>query len=133
MSVEQPREKFAPSTAPVGLAEKARESVELLRYHWTAARRGDDFDWLFDDVAAYDGALRAHAGRELRDSRVLEVGFGARPYRMIALLAMGVDARGVQDHSQALWTLLNYELWFNQVVDGGAAGAPAAAAEPTAL
>ena len=87
--------KFAPSTASVGIAEKARENAELLRSHRAAAREQRDFEWVFADLRRYDELLREHSGTRLADARVLEIGFGARPYRLVAMLASGVDARGV--------------------------------------
>jgi hypothetical protein len=85
----------APSTAQIPLAEKARESVALLRSHHANAAATAGFEWVFDDLLAYDHLLRKYTGRALENATVLEIGFGARPWRLLALLAAGVDAEGI--------------------------------------
>jgi hypothetical protein len=54
-----------------------------------------DFAPLFRELDEYDRRLRLHAGLPLAQARVLEIGFGQRPYRLVALLSRGVDARGI--------------------------------------
>src|SRR4051794_12418133 len=58
-------------------------------------REPPDTGFVFEDVAEYEAALASHGGPPLSEARVFEIGFGAHPYRLIALLSMGVDARGV--------------------------------------
>jgi hypothetical protein len=98
----QQRTKVAPSTAPVPLRRKVAVSFELLRDYAARTREPVDFGPLFADLDAYDELLRAHAGRALADARVLEIGYGARPYRLVALISMGVDAFGVDAESPIL-------------------------------
>lgn len=50
---------------------------------------------VFGDLDRYGELLEQHAGPSLRDARVFEIGYGPRPYRLIALRGMGVDVRGV--------------------------------------
>jgi len=50
---------------------------------------------VFDDVRRYDELLREYSGLPLADARAFEVGFGQRPYRLLAQRAMGIDVRGV--------------------------------------
>lgn len=85
----------SPSTADLPLLDKARESIALLRSHRRMVGHGQDFAWLFDDLASYDRLLRAHGCPPLRAASVLEIGYGARPYRLMALLRSGVDAEGL--------------------------------------
>jgi hypothetical protein len=87
--------KHAPSTAKLPMARKAAESLALFRFHWSEARAPMDFSWLFDDIAEYDHLVRIYAKRSLADAKVLEIGYGARPYRLITLVSMGIDAEGV--------------------------------------
>ncbi len=92
----------APSTARLPLVRKLRTSVELFRSHWAATRGHDDFSWVFDDIAAYDQLLRRHGAVSLERARVLEIGYGARPFRLMALHSMGVDAEGVDAEAPIL-------------------------------
>jgi hypothetical protein len=85
----------APSTADVSLTDKARDSLSLLLSTRRRLAATQDFTGLFDDIEAYDQYLRRYANRELRDARVLEIGYGARPYRLMTLLSMGVNAEGI--------------------------------------
>jgi hypothetical protein len=87
--------KHAPSTTDVSVARKVAESVSLFRFNLSDARASADFSWLFDDIGEYDRLLRQYANRPVADARVLEIGYGARPYRLITLVSMGVDADGV--------------------------------------
>jgi hypothetical protein len=94
--------KPAPSTADVPMRRKLAVGLELLADHAGRAREGVEFEPLLSDLAAYDQLLRRHGGPPLREARVLEIGYGARPYRLIALQSMGVDARGVDAESPIL-------------------------------
>lgn len=75
------------------LSEWTRQLLSLTRQRSPLAAR--DFSGLLDEVRDYDACARRHAGRPLADCRVLEIGFGARPYRLFALHALGVDVLGV--------------------------------------
>lgn len=86
---------FSPSSAPLALTEKLRYVVELVRDHSAHPHDDRHFSSLWGDLAEYDELLRRHRGIPLGDARVLEVGFGAQPFRLLALLSMGIDARGV--------------------------------------
>jgi hypothetical protein len=87
--------KLSPSTADLPIGSKLREGIDLARDH--LARRGQPSAaaTAFDDIAEYTALLARHGGGHLGDARVFEIGYGARPYRLLALLSMGVDASGV--------------------------------------
>jgi hypothetical protein len=88
--------KLSPSVAKgLPLTRKLSEGQQLFDEYRRRARKGYDFDGLFDDVAEYDVLLQRYAGLALSEARVFEIGFGARPYRQMLLHSMGVDARGV--------------------------------------
>jgi Methyltransferase domain len=91
----QTRGKAAPSTAPVAARHKVAGHVALLRDYLGRRREPIDFDGLFADIEEYDELSRRYTGRPLSDSRLLEIGYGARPYRLIALQSIGVDAFGI--------------------------------------
>jgi hypothetical protein len=93
---KQASTKLSPSVARgLPLTRKLGEGVQLFGEYRRRAGRGYAFDSLFDDAAEYDRLLRAHAGIGLGEAAVFEIGFGARPYRQMALQSMGVDVRGV--------------------------------------
>jgi SAM-dependent methyltransferase len=50
---------------------------------------------LWDDFDEYDGYAKQFLGHSLAECRMLEIGFGARPLRLLALSSMGIDAHGV--------------------------------------
>lgn len=62
----------------------------------------EDFSSAFADIETYDRLLGRYADVALTDAAVLEVGYGARPYRLLALLSMGVDAEGVDAEAPIL-------------------------------
>lgn len=57
--------------------------------------RTSHLDHVIADIQHYDELVRSHTGRQLKDCRVLEIGYGARPNRLIALHSIGVDALGI--------------------------------------
>jgi SAM-dependent methyltransferase len=87
--------RLSPSTAPISLAGKGNEYRVLLRSYLQRAARPPELGYVMKDIAEYDQLLRQHCEIELTSARVFEIGYGARPYRSIALQSMGVDAEGV--------------------------------------
>ncbi len=73
---------------------KLWETGDLFRDYAQRMRLPLSWD-VFGDLERYGELLERYAGRSLRDARVLEIGYGPRPYRLIALRGMGVDVRGV--------------------------------------
>ena len=69
-------------------------------------------DWL-------RGELRGYARDVLLDP-VARARGQLRPERVAALLDR--HAAGAEDHSQGIWTLLVFELWQREFVDGTGAG-----------
>ncbi len=88
-------ERLSPSTAPISLGQKLAEYRVLSRSYLQRALRAPQLGYVMEDVAEYDELLRAHGGTDLRSARAFEIGYGARPYRSIALQSMGVDIEGV--------------------------------------
>lgn len=88
--------KLNPSVAEgLPLSRKLSEGVQLFREYYKTARDGHDFSPLFEDVDEYDELLHRYSGLRLQEARVLEIGFGARPYRQMILHSMSIDASGV--------------------------------------
>jgi SAM-dependent methyltransferase len=87
--------KRSPSAADISLLRKGRENLRLLRTHVEGRSAPLDFSTMFQQFEEYDAVLAEQTGRHLREARVFEIGYGARPWRLIALISMGVDASGV--------------------------------------
>jgi hypothetical protein len=87
--------KAAPSTADVPFREKLGEGVALLRDFLDRRGTAPESPAALSDLDEYAELLALHSGRALKGARVLEVGYGARPWRLIGLRSMGVDAIGV--------------------------------------
>jgi Methyltransferase domain len=86
-------EPYSPSAAAVGLRGKLVTNAQLFLGYLRGQR--DSADDVFERLELYDQLTRARMGRALADLRILEIGFGARPWALVALLGMGADAWGV--------------------------------------
>jgi Methyltransferase domain len=82
------------SAAPIPLHEKLRELKSIFLMRLSDLFRPPSVEGVFDDLAEYEAALRRYSGRGLAGASALEVGFGARPLRLFALAACGVDVIG---------------------------------------
>lgn len=87
--------KLSPSTADVSFLRKGATSFRLLRAHLERRRAPARFDAMFGQFEEYDALLARHGAGRLRQARVFEIGYGPRPWRLLALISMGVDAAGV--------------------------------------
>jgi Methyltransferase domain len=96
------RTRLAPSTGPASIWAKVTNWAALLVTHWGRSRDKDTFDWVFDDVARYDALLREYGSTPLSNAVVFEVGYGARPYRMMALHGLGINAAGIDAEAPVL-------------------------------
>lgn len=83
------------SLVDIPLGQKLREWSAHFVMRLRALAKPRDFDALFGEFEEYDRWLRKYVGKGLHDVRMLEIGFGARPNRLIALSSMGIDVRGV--------------------------------------
>lgn len=50
---------------------------------------------LLKEIDDYAKRYKAITGRKLLDANILEIGYGARPNRLLALISLGYDARGI--------------------------------------
>jgi hypothetical protein len=95
-------ERLSPSTAPVSLDRKAIEYRLLARSYVQRLRRSPQLEFLLEDIDEYEALMREHGVGELRESKVFEIGYGARPYRQLALQSMGVEVEGVDAEQPVL-------------------------------
>ena len=83
------------SSQPVPAREKVLEWWALFVHRLRERNATAALDRLLECFAEYDTYLRKYASTPLRDATILEIGFGARPYRLMALTSLGFDAIGV--------------------------------------
>lgn len=83
------------SLAGIPLSQKLKEWSAHLMMRLKVLTSPRDFSSLFGEFEEYDRYVRKYTGRGLRDVRMLEIGFGARPNRLIALSSMGINVTGV--------------------------------------
>ena len=63
-----------------------------------------DFKFIFDNINEYSHFYDKHtSGKKIDKLRVLEIGFGQRPFRLIALKSIGCDAIGVDVEQPMLY------------------------------
>ncbi|MGE0093241.1 MAG: methyltransferase domain-containing protein [Alphaproteobacteria bacterium] len=93
-------------TLPLGL--KVSEAFALLRMH-LQRRHLDVGHYPYDAlIAEYSSILERHGRGAIGGQRVLEIGFGARPFRLAWLFNRGIDVTGVDlDMPLVKWTPLN--------------------------
>lgn len=75
------------------LRQRLLEDARLLRSYLRRAPR--DFDSLLAELDHWDEVVQRWGGKPLAASRTFEIGYGARPYRMLAMQALGADTYGV--------------------------------------
>jgi hypothetical protein len=63
--------------------------------HLSRLRKPADFGHIKSDLAAYFDIYDKATGRGLDSARVLELGYGQRPFRIIALQSLGISAAGI--------------------------------------
>jgi hypothetical protein len=63
-----------------------------------------DFEHIASDLEFYGRVFASETGRNLRDARILEIGYGQRPFRLMLLQSLGFDVLGV-DLDQPLYRL----------------------------
>lgn len=81
--------------ASAGTRQALREACTFLRWKLTGPAKPGDFDGMFRDIDSYRELYEQLTGRPFSEARVLEIGYGARPNQLIALMSMGIDARGI--------------------------------------
>lgn len=83
------------SPSDVSIANKVRENYKLLNLWIGRLRFGGDIGALVRSVEEYGEIFERNTGRPLAEASILEIGFGARPLRMMTFHSLGLDAIGV--------------------------------------
>lgn len=76
---------------------------ERLAYLWQMTRLHIErrhlieqiFDWCAKDLDFYRKIFSSETGRSLQEARILEIGYGQRPFRLMLLHSLGYDVRGI--------------------------------------
>jgi len=69
-------------------------SFLLLRLKGLKSKK-PELEALLKEIDVYAARYKAITGRNLSDAKVLEIGYGARPNRMLALISLGYDVKGI--------------------------------------
>src|ERR1700722_2604174 len=80
----------------ISFSRKCREWFALFRMAWKG--RGlpnQSAAWLDSVIAEYEEVYSSITQRSLKEATIFEIGYGARPLRLIWLLSNGFDAWGV--------------------------------------
>jgi hypothetical protein len=88
---------YAYSAAKIPLAQKLSELLTIVRLvHLRRVFQPDEeIQRIFADFEEYQQVLQAQGGAAWETAQILEVGFGARPLRLLSLTSMGLQAQGV--------------------------------------
>lgn len=87
--------KVTHSSARLPFWHKIRQFYLLV---WAQFRRvkGTEYaEGLFTDIGEYRHLYGKYTGLKLETARIFEIGYGARPYRLIALISLGYEASGI--------------------------------------
>jgi len=72
------------------------ENLQLLRMRLVGLRHKEgELEATLAELDGYRDMYLRLTGRPFAQARVFEVGYGARPLRLISLMSLGVDARGI--------------------------------------
>jgi hypothetical protein len=82
------------SLKEIPLLDKLREGVRLTSMYLRETNK-IDFRSLDNCIEEYDATLSRYGRLPLRQSKVLEIGYGARPYRLVWLYNSGIQVSGV--------------------------------------
>ena len=88
--------KSASTSSNISLADKLAYFFKLFLLRARGTRGAPIIPW--SDIAEYEFFMAKYLPedeRKLADHKVLEIGYGARPWRLFALASMGVDIRGI--------------------------------------
>jgi 2-polyprenyl-3-methyl-5-hydroxy-6-metoxy-1,4-benzoquinol methylase len=79
----------------LSLLARARYLTRLAAMHVARLVRPEDLQHLADEIEGYRDTYARLTGRSLRDAKVLELGFGQRPFRLLLMASLGYDVTGI--------------------------------------
>jgi SAM-dependent methyltransferase len=79
----------------VGIVPKIREAVTFLQWKSKGKSAPINLEALFGELDHYAATYENYGSKPFSNVRALEIGYGQRPIRLIALTSMGIDANGI--------------------------------------
>ena len=98
LSIEKKQKALTHSSlAGVGLYQKTHEALAFVRMKLKPNEESapERFNYIFDELAGYRSIYERFSDRSFEGANVLEIGFGARPLKLMAYMSMGIDIRGI--------------------------------------
>lgn len=83
------------SLAEASFQQKLWEAIVLLRQRPAERDKSESIQSILDSLDDYRRTYERITAGDFAKARVFEIGFGARPLRLIALTSMGIDVRGI--------------------------------------
>jgi hypothetical protein len=83
------------SIADLSVRQKWKEAVAFLSGHLRGGASLEGFDRMFGELDDYRATYERYTQRSFAEANMLEIGYGTRAARLIALMSMGIDARGI--------------------------------------
>lgn len=83
------------SLAHVDFRQKWRQAIALLSMRRDKASRRQYIEGILTHIEGLRSTYERLTGRSFAEARVFEIGFGAQPFRLIALMSMGIRVSGI--------------------------------------
>jgi len=83
------------SVAGINFAQKLLEGLSQFRMRMAIGSSMEGIHRILRNLDDYRATYERLTGRPFDRARVLEIGFGAQPIRLISLMSMGIDVRGI--------------------------------------
>lgn len=91
------------SSNTIAFTQKVRQFRLLFVEHMRRTQGEKYIQSLFKAIDEYEMLLKQHSRKSLTEAKILEVGFGARPYRLMSIFSLGCDIRGIDMDSPVLF------------------------------
>lgn len=95
-------QKITHSSAKLPIGQKIYQFYLLLCAQFRRVQNTEYAASLFTDVDEYRHLYLKYTGSPLEGAKIFEIGYGARPFRLIALISIGYDASGIDLDSPIL-------------------------------
>ena len=88
--------KSSSTVAGIGPVQRLRYMIGLAALYLRRLIEGQDASWVVETFAEYEEGLRRFgSGKPLAGCRIVEIGYGARPLRFMALHAISADVTAI--------------------------------------
>lgn len=96
------QQKVTHSSARLPIRHKIYQFYLLLCAQFRRVKGTEYAESLFMDIDEYRQLYLKYTGSPLETAKIFEIGYGARPYRLIALISLGYKASGIDLDSPVL-------------------------------